>query len=399
MACLRSIAPNIFFVGAIDWNRRLFDSLIPLPDGTSYNAYLVKGTEKTALIDTVDPVMWDLLDTLLDKSCTGSLDYVIIQHSEQDHAGSLPLVLQKFPMAKVVCNKSCKDLLMSHLHIAEDKFMVIEDGQTLSLGNRTLLFKNTPWVHWPETMVSFLQEERILFSCDFFGSHMASSSLFYEAGDGSFYEPCKRYFAEIMLPFRKIIAKNMDIVSKLDPVMIAPSHGPIFKDPGMVMKAYAQWINDDTADEVIVAYVSMHDSTRLMAEALVQYLLDRQVKVKVFDLIHADIGKVAEALVDAKILLLGSPTVLAGAHPVAANAAFLVNALRPKIRYAGVFGSYGWGGKMVEQIAGMLSGLKLELLPTVLIKGMPRKEDYEQLQALADQIASKIVATGDPASK
>ena len=185
-----------------------------------------------------------------------------------------------------------------------------------------------------------------------------------------------------------LFRSNMDIVSQLDPLMIAPSHGPIFKDPAMVMKAYAQWINDDMADEVIVAYVSMHDSTRLMAEALTQLLLDRKVKVKVFDLVHADLGKVAEALVDAKVLLLGSPTVLAGAHPVAANAAFLVNALRPKIRYAGVFGSYGWGGKMVEQVVGMLSGLKLELLPTVLIKGMPRKEDYLQLQALADQIAS-----------
>ncbi len=390
MACLRSIAPDIHYVGAVDWNRRLFDALIPLPDGTSYNAYLVKGSEKTALIDTVDPSMWHLMDQLLDKSCTAGLDYVVIQHCEQDHAGSLPLVLKKFPSAKVVCNKACKDLLIAHLHIAEERFELIEDGGTLSLGNRTLLFKNTPWVHWPQTFVTFLREDKILFSCDFFGSHLASSALFFEAGDQSFYEPCKRYFAEIMLPFRKIIQKNMDIVRELNPLMIAPSHGPIFKDPSMVMGAYAQWIDEDQADEVMVAYVSMHDSTRLMAEELVQKLMDRGLKVKVFDLVHADLGKVAEALVDAKVLLLGSPTVLAGAHPLAAQAAFLVNALRPKIRYAGVFGSFGWGGKMVEQIAGMLSGLKLELLSPVMVKGLPRREDYQQLDAWADQVVEKI---------
>ncbi|MFA5252817.1 MAG: FprA family A-type flavoprotein, partial [Phycisphaerae bacterium] len=174
---MRQLRPNIYAVGAIDWDRRLFDELIPLPDGTSYNSYLIKGSEKTALLDTVDPAKTDVLIENLVKSGTGKIDYVVAHHAEQDHSGSIPDVLMLYPDAKVVTNPKCKGMLIDLLQISEDKFITVDDGQTLSLGDKTLQFIYIPWVHWPETMGTYLKEDKIFFSCDFFGSHLATSSL------------------------------------------------------------------------------------------------------------------------------------------------------------------------------------------------------------------------------
>ncbi len=169
----RTMRDGIFLMGAVDWNRRLFDSLIPLPEGTSYNAYLVEGSEKTALIDTADPELeYVLLEQLEDVK---KIDYIISLHTEQDHSGAIPTLLEKYPGARVVCSTKAKELLQDHLHIDEGVIDAMEDGQTLSLGNRNLHLHPHPWVHWPETMCAYLQEEKILFSCDFFGSHQATS--------------------------------------------------------------------------------------------------------------------------------------------------------------------------------------------------------------------------------
>ena len=195
------IRPNVYSVGAVDWDRRLFDELIPLPDGTSYNAYLIKGSEKTALLDTVDPKKTHVLLENLASTGVERIDYVVAHHAEQDHSGSLPDVLLLYPNAKVVTNAKCKAMLMDLLRIDEDKFIVVEDGQKLSLGDKTLQFVFIPWVHWPETMGTYLAEDKILFPCDFFGSHLATSSLFVE-NEPMVYEAAKRYYAEIMMPFR-----------------------------------------------------------------------------------------------------------------------------------------------------------------------------------------------------
>ena len=195
------IKPNVYSVGAIDWDRRLFDELIPLPDGTSYNAYLIKGSEKTALLDTVDPKKTHVLLDNLVRTGIERIDYVVAHHAEQDHSGSIPDVLLLYPDAKVVTNAKCKAMLMDLLRIDDDKFIVVEDGQELSLGDKTLQFVFIPWVHWPETMGTYLAEDKILFPCDFFGSHLATSSLFVE-DEPMVYECAKRYYAEIMMPFR-----------------------------------------------------------------------------------------------------------------------------------------------------------------------------------------------------
>ena len=385
---MRQIKPNIYAVGAIDWDRRLFDELIPLPDGTSYNAYLIKGSEKTALLDTVDPTKTDVLIDNLVKAGADKIDYVVAHHGEQDHSGGIPDILMIYPDAEVVTNPKCREMLIDLLAIDEDKFVTVDDGQVLSLGDKTLQFIYIPWVHWPETMGTYLREDKILFPCDFFGSHLATSSLFVE-DEPDVYEVAKRYYAEIMMPFRGPIKKNLEKIKDLEIEMIACSHGPIYGKPEFIIDAYQDWVSDRVKNEVVIAYISMHDSTRKMVEHFVSALIDRSIAVKQFNLAVTDIGELAISLVDAATMVLGSPTVLTGAHPVVAYAAILANALRPKTKYASIIGSYGWGGRMVEQIAGLIPNLKAEMLEPVVAKGYPADEDFAALDTLADQILTK----------
>jgi len=382
------IKPNVYSVGAVDWDRRLFDELIPLPDGTSYNAYLIKGSEKTALLDTVDPKKTHVLLENLVSTGVERIDYVVAHHAEQDHSGSIPDVLLLYPGAKVVTNARCKAMLMDLLRIDEDKFITVEDGQKLSLGDKTLQFLFIPWVHWPETMGTYLAEDKIFFPCDFFGSHLATSSLFVE-DEPMVYEGAKRYYAEIMMPFRTPIKNNLKKLESLDIQIIAPSHGPVYQRPEFIIDAYKDWVSDEVKNEVVVAYVSMHESTREMVEHFVDALAERGIKVRQFNLTGVDIGELAMALVDAATVVIGSPTVLIGAHPSAAYAAFLANALRPKTRFVSIIGSFGWGGKMVEQLSGMLGNLKVEVIEPVIAKGVATDKDFVALDLLAEKIAAK----------
>lgn len=382
----RKIKENILLMGAIDWNRRLFDSLIPLPDGTSYNAYLIKGREKTVLLDTVDPPMVDVLLSQL-KSIE-NVDFVVSHHAEQDHSGAIPHVLEKYPKAKVITSLKGRDMIIDHLCVPEEKVVTVEDGEELSLGDKTLKFIYTPWVHWPETMVTYLKEDNILFSCDFFGSHIATTDM-YVTDEGQVYEAAKRYFAEIMMPFRNIIKKNIQKISEYEINMIAPSHGPIYDKPNFIINAYGDWISDTPKNIVVLPYISMHGSTEKMVQYLVAALSKRGVKVHQFDLAVTDIGKLAITLVDAATIVIGTPTVHVGPHPNVTNAVKLANVLKPKAKFASVIASYGWGSKAIEQIADMIPNLKVEILEPVLVKGYPRENDFKALDKLADMIATK----------
>jgi len=382
------LKPNVYAVGAIDWDRRLFDELIPLPDGTSYNAYLIKGSEKTALLDTVDPTKTTVLIDNLIKLGLDKIDYVIAHHGEQDHSGAIPDILMLYSDAKVVTNPKCKAMLIDLLNIDESKFITVDDGETLSLGDKTLQFIYIPWVHWPETIGTYLQEDKIFFPCDFFGSHFAASSLFVD-DEATVYEAAKRYYAEIMMPFRAPIQKNLQKIKNLQIDIIAPSHGPIYDKPEFIINAYKDWVSDKVKNEVVLPYISMHDSTRKMVEYFVDALIERGITVRQFNLTMTDIGKLAISLVDAATIVIGSPTVLTGAHPVAAYACILANALRPKTKFASIIGSYGWGGRMVEQLSSLLSNLKVEILEPVIAKGYPKDDDFIALDKLADQILAK----------
>ncbi|MFP4036884.1 MAG: FprA family A-type flavoprotein [Desulfobacteraceae bacterium] len=387
----RKIKEKIQWMGAVDWDRRLFDSLIPLPDGTTYNAYLVEGSEKTVLLDTVDPPMADELTTQL--ADVPKIDLIVSHHAEQDHSGAIPHVLKLFPEAKVAATPKAKGMLMDLLAIPENSFVTVEDGETIALGDKTLEFIHTPWVHWPETMVTYLREDQILFSCDFFGSHIAAADL-YVTDRGRVYEAAKRYFAEIMMPFRTVIEKNLEKLKAYDIKMIAPSHGQIHDQPDWIMDAYRDWVMGPPRNLAVLPFVSMHGSTRQMVDHLASALVERGIPVELFNLAVTDIGKLAMALVDAATIVVGAPTVLAGPHPLAAYAAFLANALRPKTRYLSIIGSYGWGGKTVDVLAGMIPNLKVEVLEPVLGKGVPTEAVLKDLDRLAYAISQKHKENG-----
>ena len=387
---VRKVAERVFSVGAIDWDRRLFDELIPLPDGTSYNSYLLMGKDKVALLDTVDPSKEAELFANLEELGVDRIDYVIAHHAEQDHSGALPAVLRRYPMAKVVTNAKCKEFLMDLLpELEEGQFMVIEDGSRLPLGGLTLQFVFTPWVHWPETMSSYLEEEGILFSCDFFGSHTATTDLFVK-DECKVLADAKRYYAEIMMPFRLQIRRNLEKLADYNIRMIAPSHGPVYDRPELILSAYREWISDEVEKKAVVAYVSMHGSSSRVVDVVVDRFAEKGISVSRVNLTVADLGELAMELVDAGALVLVGPYVLAGVHPTLMYTAYLVNALRPKVKAFGVILSYGWGGLGAKQLSSVTSSLRPEVRMELLIKGHPKGKDVAEIKAFVDSLVSVL---------
>jgi flavorubredoxin len=387
----RPLADGVQVLATLDGERRLFDALIPLPDGTSYNAYLVQGREKIALVDTSDAERGHELREVL--AGAPSVDYVVAHHAEQDHSGQLPWVLERYPQAVVLATARGKSMLVDHLRIPDARIRAVADGETLDLGGKTLEFLHTPWVHWPETMCTWLREDRILFSCDFFGSHLATTDVFVK-DEARVLDAAKRYYAEIMMPFRTVIQRNLEKLKRLDLAMIAPSHGPVYGRPALIVDAYREWVSDALRNLVVLPWISMHGSTARLVRRLADELTDRGVAVDPFELTTVDLGRLASALVDAATLVVGTPTVLVGPHPAVVYAAALTNALKPKLKHAAVIGSYGWSGKAVEQIAALIPDLKVEVLPPVLCKGLPQEADYQAIAKLAETIAEKHKALG-----
>jgi len=387
---VRYITPEIISVGVIDWDRRLFDKLIPLPQGTSYNSFLIRGSEKTALIDTVyAPKAQDLISNLK-KLNVKQLDYIIANHAEPDHSGSITKLLGIYPEAKIVTNTKCKEILISFYHISEDKFIIVGDNEKLSLGNKTLQFILAPWVHWPDTMFTHLLEDKILFTCDFTGSHIASSTLFVES-EAEVLHSAKRYYAEIMMPFSAHVNKHLDKIATLDVKIIAPSHGLLYKNPDFILKAHRDWASEQSKNEVIIPFVSMFENTEKMVRHLTDKLVAMGVKVTPYNLPETDLGELAIGLVDASTVVMGTSMVLSGPHPDAVAAAYLINALRPpKLKYISTVGSYGWaaglGEKMGEQIKSFMPNIKAEMLTPVFVKGLPDSEIYKRLDSLAHDI-------------
>lgn len=383
---VKEIKKDVYGIIVNDWDRRLFDELIPLPDGTTYNAYLIKD-KKNVLIDTSDPRKTDKFMNIIQQISDGKIDYVISNHSEQDHSGSIPVVLNAFPEAKVITGEKGANLLNRLLLIKEDRFIKVKNEEEINIGNRTLKFFNTPWVHWPETIITLSIQDRVLFTCDLFGSHLATSD-FYSIDENKVYYAAKRYYAEIMMPFRNHIRKHLDLIKELDFDTIAPSHGPVHKRPEFIINAYRDWVSDDVKNEVVIPYVSMHGSVEKMVDYFVDTLIKRDICVKPFNLTVTDIGELAMALVDAATVVLGTPAVLGGPHPSVLYAAYLFKILRPKTKFVSVIGSFGWGSNMLKMITDMLPQ-EIEIIEPVVINGYPRKDDFLALEKLADNITDR----------
>lgn len=384
---LEKIKKDVFYAGVNDRERKVFDAIFPLDYGTSYNSYLIKGSEKTVLIDTVDSSKKE--EFLEQLSKTKKIDYIVSNHAEQDHSGSIRAVLKKYPDAKILTTAYCKSILIDLHHINENKFEIVTENQEFPLGGKTLKFIFTPWAHWPETFSTYLIEDKILFSCDFFGAHLSIDGLFDENIEKQL-KYSKEYFALIMMPFREILKRNLEKVEELELDIIAPSHGPLYKNPKIILEAYKDWIYSEPKNKVLIPYVSMHGSTKLLVLDLATKLKEKNIETIVVNLEEENIGKLAEHLVDSKFLIFGAPTLLSEAHPVVIMTANVIRLLKTKIKYAGVIGSYGWGGRTVEVIEEALKNMSLEFLEPVMVKGLPQESDYELISSLVKNIEEKL---------
>jgi len=381
------IKKGVYFVGVKDPKRKLFDSLIPLPKGTTYNSYLVKGKDKTALVDTVNPGFENqLIDHIAAVTEVGKIDYLIMNHAEPDHAGAIPFIM-KSSKATLITTEKGADMAKKYHGVSEKRIKVVKNKDKISLGGKTLEFIEAPWLHWPETMFTYLIEDKVLFSCDFFGSHTAVGFFAEDAKD--LISDAKRYFGEIMMPFRIMGAKALEKIEGLDIQMIAPSHGPIYKDPGKIIKLYKEWTSAKTKKKVIVVYATMWNSTEKMVQSMIDTLVKEKIEVCSYNIANSDIGDIAEDLVDSRGIVLGSPTVLGSIHPIALHALNLVKALRPPAKYAAFLNSYGWGPS-TKVVADALSNTQIEIVGVVEANWVPKKEDLLKIRKLGKSLAQKI---------
>ncbi len=389
----QEIKNNIYYCGLNDCDRRIFDELIPLEHGTSYNSYLVKGSEKTAIIDTMYPPKTTEYLKRFAENQIGKVDYIIANHGEQDHSGSIPALLEKFPNAIVLTNPKCAENIKNMLHVPAEKIREIADGEEVSLGDKTLKFIFAPGVHWPDTMFTYIKEDNVICTCDFLGAHYTFSDVF-AVESKELEKSAKRYYAEIMMPFRTMCQKYTQMLIDMNVDMVLPSHGPVYKNPSFILDLYADWTSNDPKNLVVLPYVSMYNSTKEMIDRLAEDLNKEGIETFKFDIVDDDLGDLAMALVDAATIVMGTSMVLAGPHPMAVNVAYLAAVLRPKAKFASIIGSYGWGGKLFDIIVNLLAPLKLDLIEPIQIKGKPTAEDFKKVDEMAKTILEKHKSIG-----
>ncbi len=385
------ISPGVHWVGVKDWDRRMFDRLIPLPNGTSYNSYLIQGNEKTVLVDTVNPGFEGELEEKVRQIVDPSeIDYIVMNHAEPDHANAILHMLSLTNGGKVLMTERGKELAQELHNITEDKIKAVEDGETLDLGGKTLKFIHAPWLHWPETMFTFYEEKGVLFPCDFFGSHYATSKFFDEQLGDELLNHARTYYGEIMMPFSKMVKQALDKIESLDISIIAPSHGPMYKNPETIIEAYESWSKGEVKKKVLVIYISMWGSTEKMANAVVDAITSEGVDAVPLNMATSDLSKIAAEIVDSSGIIIGTPTVLGGSHPMIHHVAYLARKLSPPTKFVGVIESYGWSGGATKQLSELLGNLDAETVGAVEVLGSPKEEDLEKIADLGRDIAKKV---------
>ena len=354
---------NIDWVGYVDWTVRDFHSF-ETTRGATYNAYLVRD-EKTALIDTVKaPFAERLLKNVNELTDLQKVDYVVCNHAEPDHAGSLPRVMNALPNATLICDKKCEATLGRYFDTSGWKIKVVADGETLSLGKRTLQFMATPMLHWPESMFTYVPEEKLLFSMDAFGQHIATSSRFDNEVDMTLVmEEAKSYYANIVMPFGKQVAATLEKASDLDIEIIATSHGVIWRTHlDKIIDAYRDWSVCRPKAKVLVIYDSMWESTAQMAQAIIAGASLPGVEAKLIHVRKTSLTSIATEVLDAATVAFGSATLNRGMMPMMSAVLTYLKGLRPMGKAGFAFGSYGWGKGAPEAINGCIEELGWEIM-------------------------------------
>jgi len=388
------IKPNVYWVGAIDWSIRDFHGY-STPEGSTYNAYLIVD-EKIALFDTVKrPFKADLIKHISQVTDPARIDYIVVNHVELDHSGALPEMVELVKPKKIICSANGKKALLAHFHREDWPYEVVETGSTVSLGSKTVRFIETRMLHWPDSMMSYLEQDRLLISQDGFGQHWATSERFDDEVDRSelMYQSAK-YYANILLPYSPLVQKLLADVrsSGIEIDMIAPDHGLIWRsDPGRIIDAWDRWSRQETVEKAIVVYDTMWQSTEMMARAVADGVQEGGVSVKVMNLGACHRSDVITDLLDARAVVLGSSTINNNMLPRMADLLCYMKGLRPAPKIAAAFGSYGWGGEAVKLINAAMEEMNFEIVDQGLrVNYVPTADDLAQCAELGRRIARAV---------
>lgn len=394
---------NIYWVGALDWNVRDFHGY-SVPKGTTYNAYLVMD-EKITLFDTVKkPFKNDLVENIRKVVDPERIDYLVVNHVEMDHSGSIPEMIELIRPEKVICSPMGKKALIDHFHREDWPFEVVETGSSLKLGSKSVNFLETRMLHWPDSMMSYIPEDKLLLSSDGFGQHWATSERFDDEVDtDQLMLHAAKYYANILLLFsplvQKLLAKVHDMGIEID--MIAPDHGLIWrKDPGSIVEAYGRWSRQESLPKALIIYDTMWQATEKMACHIAKGLREEGVDYKVLNLKCNHRSDIMTEILDARAIIMGSPTINNGMMPPMADMLCYMKGLRPAGKIGAAFGSYGWSGESVKLISEAMTemGIKMEA-EGVRIKYSPRKEDLARCFEMGRKMGQAIKAAEPVSAK
>ena len=389
----KEIIKDIEFVGYVDWNLRDFHSF-ETKRGVTYNSYLITDL-KIALIDAIKAPFYEvLIENIRKKVSLDSIDYIIVNHAEPDHAGSLRELVKVCKKAKIVCTQKCKEVLSGYNDISSWNFQIVKNGDILSLGKRTLEFIETPMVHWPESMFTYVKEDKCLFSMDAFGQHYSSSNKFDDEVDlCEAMEEGKRYYANIIMPYGKQVSGVLEKLSKYDIKLIIPAHGIIWrKYLKEILDAYHRWANFISKPKVLIVYDTMWQSTKLMAEAIYSGASEKNIEAKIMSIRAAGMTDIVTELLDSAAIAFGSATLNMGMMPMMGALLTYVKGLSPKNKAAVLFGSYGWGKGAVEDMIEFLGKTGFELInKNVKAKWVPSEKILKECVDLGKILAERAI--------
>ena len=394
------VTDRVYWVGARDWEIREFHGY-RTSRGTTYNAFLILA-DKVTLVDTVKaPHRREMMARIRSVLEPTKIDYIISNHSEMDHSGCLPETIAAVKPEKVFASANGVRALEAHFHLGGG-IQAVKTGDTLSLGNMNVTFVETKMLHWPDSMVSYLAEEKVLFSQDAFGQHLASETLWAdEVPRDILYEEAAKYYANILLPFSPLVARTVPALKAMNLALavLAPDHGPLYrKDLGWIMDLYGRWAEQKPTRKALVVFDTMWESDALMAEAVAEGLAAGGARpVKVLPLRSSHRSDVATEILEAGALVVGSPTINNQIFPTMADVLCYLEGLKPKNLVGAAFGSYGWSGESVGKLEEWLRRMGVRLVAEgVKIQYVPDDEALAQCRALGETVARKLgEAVGD----
>jgi flavorubredoxin len=386
------IKENIYWVGGIDWDIRNFHGYLT-QRGTTYNAYLILD-KKVVLVDTVKHYLFDeMLDRIGKIINPGKIDYILSNHVEMDHSGSISKILELSPNAKVITSTQGEKGLRRH-YKKEWNFNVVKSGDTLSIGKRTLNFYHTPMVHWPDSMVTYIPEEKILLSNDAFGQHVASSERFDdEIGWEILREEAAKYYGNIVMPYGDQVKKALGSLSQLNIDLICTGHGLIWRSYiSKILEEYTKWANYDTKDKALIVYDSMWGSTEKIAYALQEGIGNVGLPVTMRNLKTNHISDIITDVTYSKLILIGSSTLNNGMLPSMGAFLTYIKGLRPRKRIGFAFGSFGWGGQAVREIEGVMQELKWDIpKESISFKYIPDNDELESAKEIGKSLGEYVI--------